>query len=537
MAAGYDGSIRIDTSVSATGFNAGIKKISASARGALNGVLLATLKIGDKIRGAFDKAVGAVGKAANIMKKLLLGALIVFGASIATMFRGLGASFTNLLENNLKGTKIAADIEDIKNKFTELKFSIVAAFLPLVEAAVPYIKTALDWLAKLFNNVAMITAAWLGQKQVLQIIPGSAAKFAKETEKAKKSAQGALAAFDQINILTKQTAETTANPQQVDASLVPVTPEAVDAAKNALEDLKEKAKTVLGELFSNIKNSFLDFIYWDKWVAFVKQKWQEFKDFIFLDNWVAFFTAQWEVVKIGWRAAWEDIKQFAATSWIGLKAIWSEIAPLFQIWWDTVVDIVQDRIQFIHDIIQSIKTVFQGVITFLHGAFTGNWREAWDGVVMVFKGIWDGMFAFIKLSVNSWIDVLNGLIRAIVLGVNTVAAALNSLQITIPDWVPEIGGGTLGFNIQPITAPQIPRLATGAVVPPHSNMLAMIGEGNQTEIVTPEDKMRQVVQDALSGANQTIENVIVLDGDVLFRSIKRVERRRGPSLITGGATG
>src|SRR5690242_3984279 len=58
----------------------------------------------------------------------------------------------------------------------------------------------------------MVIAALTGQKTVMQYVAGSAeaaagstGKMAKNTDKAKKSAQGALAAFDQINVLAKDT--------------------------------------------------------------------------------------------------------------------------------------------------------------------------------------------------------------------------------------------------------------------------------------------------------------------------------------------
>src|SRR3990172_2847645 len=100
-----------------------------------------------------------------------------------------------------------------------MKASIAAAFLPLVEIAIPYIQMALDWLIKFFNQVAMITAAFAGQKTVMQVVAGSAAKLAKNTEKAKKAAEGALAAFDQINVLAKQAAGVDTTAPKVETNL------------------------------------------------------------------------------------------------------------------------------------------------------------------------------------------------------------------------------------------------------------------------------------------------------------------------------
>ena len=61
---------------------------------------------------------------------------------------------------------------------------------------------------------------------------------------------------------------------------------------------------------------------------------------------------------------------------------------------------------------------------------------------------------------------INGVISAI----NWVIWKINSISVTIPDWVPGVGGKTLGFNI-----PTIPQLAEGGVAT--SPTLAEIGEG------------------------------------------------------------
>lgn len=74
---------------------------------------------------------------------------------------------------------------------------------------------------------------------------------------------------------------------------------------------------------------------------------------------------------------------------------------------------------------------------------------------------------------NFWKGFVNGLIG----GVNALIKGINKLKIDIPDWVPEWGGKSLGFNI-----PLIPKLAKGGVV--DRATLAMIGEAGK-EVVMP----------------------------------------------------
>ena len=79
----------------------------------------------------------------------------------------------------------------------------------------------------------------------------------------------------------------------------------------------------------------------------------------------------------------------------------------------------------ISNAITGVKTIFEGVITFITGVFSGNWRQAWEGVRSIFTGIFDTLGALFKAPINAVITLIN---KAI--------AGINGLNITIPDWVP-----------------------------------------------------------------------------------------------------
>nr|DAP34108.1 MAG TPA: minor tail protein [Caudoviricetes sp.] len=82
----------------------------------------------------------------------------------------------------------------------------------------------------------------------------------------------------------------------------------------------------------------------------------------------------------------------------------------------------------------------------------------------------------------------------------------------------------------------IPALARGAVIPPNREFLAVLGDQKSgTNVEAPLDTIVQAVMMALtrSGMNadgQLIENVINLDGEVIYRNQKKVARRHGMSL-------
>ena len=114
----------------------------------------------------------------------------------------------------------------------------------------------------------------------------------------------------------------------------------------------------------------------------------------------------------------------------------------------------------------------------------------------------------------------SGMITAVVGGLNSAIDALNSLSVDIPDWVPVVGGNRLGFSIGHITAPQIPYLAQGAVIPPNREFLAILGDQTHgTNIEAPLETIEQAVANVmgnmLSGQMAGFEAVVSLLQQIL----------------------
>lgn len=539
---GYDGSVRINTKIDSSGFNAGIKKLANSASMAMReafakGVDFSAGAI-TKVREGFTKAFSVVG---NILKKVLLGGLIIFGLSLHALLRDLGESFSNLFENNLKGTAVAKNVEEIKGKFTELKYAVALAFLPLVEAAIPYIKMALDWVIQLFNKVAMVTAAFVGQKQVLQVIPGSAEKLAKATEKAKKNAQGALAAFDQINVLSKQQADNpNENPAQVATQMVPITNDIL----SKVQAIKDEIAAWWNDPTGKLKEVWDKFVKWfdDNVTKPLQKNWDELwseENMTKIGNAIyavllAVGNAIYMTLLTVGTAIYEALNILGSIINVVFTAIGTEIYNVLL----TVGSVINDILTAISGVIDGVKQSLTGLIQFLVGVFTSDWEKAWEGISNIFGGIFNGIKSVIKGAVNVMIDIINGLIRAVVIGVNAVADALNAISITVPDWVPGFGGQTLSLAIPHVTAPQIPKLATGAVIPPNSQFLAVLGDQRQgTNIEAPADLIRSIVREELQGSSSpvTVDMPVYLDGEKIYQNQKRIDMRHGKSLIAGGA--
>lgn len=210
--------------------------------------------------------------------------------------------------------------------------------------------------------------------------------------------------------------------------------------------------------------------------------------------------------------------------WAGLKQAWNAIVNSIKDAWNAFVEWLRSKNPALANIFETIgklfgdqyeswKKILSGLITFISGVFTGDWKKAWNGVLDVLKGIW-----------NLIVGTIEGAINLIIDGINLLISALNKIQVNIPDWVPLLGGRTFGVNIPPVTRVSLPRLASGAVIPPNSEFLAVLGDQKSgTNIETPLATMVQAFKQAMAetggmGGRQ-ITVVMQLDHRELGRAV------------------
>ena len=142
--------------------------------------------------------------------------------------------------------------------------------------------------------------------------------------------------------------------------------------------------------------------------------------------------------------------------------------------------------------------------------------SAWKAVGTTIQNVWNGITGTIKGAVNSILGFINRMISGLCSGLNSMIGMLNRLKIDVPDGVPIIGGTKFGFDIDPITAPQIPYLAQGAVIPPNREFMAVLGDqshGTNVEapLATIQEAVAAVLQDGQDGALAALEqNTAVL---------------------------
>lgn len=141
----------------------------------------------------------------------------------------------------------------------------------------------------------------------------------------------------------------------------------------------------------------------------------------------------------------------------------------------------------------AIWSTVSGFVERIKNAIVDKFTSAKNTVVGVFNGMRDA----IRSVLNNIISVVNGAISK----VNGVVSAIESAFSFGPWKVPTpFGSKTIGFRATFPRVPTVPYLAKGAVIPPRSEFLAVLGDQKQGKnIETPEALLRKIVREETAG--------------------------------------
>ena len=179
-------------------------------------------------------------------------------------------------------------------------------------------------------------------------------------------------------------------------------------------------------------------------------------------------------------------------------------------------------------LLDAFKQIMSGITNFISGVFSGDWKKAWDGVKDIFAGIWNGI-----------VSLLEGAINAIIDGLNWLISQMNKISFDVPNWVPLIGGKSMGISIPSISRVEIPRLAQGAVIPPNREFMAVLGDQKQgTNIEAPLETIKQALAEVMAqyGGRESGDMTVILEldhrefGRGVVKSYNQESKRVGVSL-------
>jgi phage-related protein len=188
-------------------------------------------------------------------------------------------------------------------------------------------------------------------------------------------------------------------------------------------------------------------------------------------------------------------------------AVVQAITPLLLLILPPLIDLIKN---FLIPVLQFVTTVFTDIVVNGIDFFTDgltNLSSFINDFQTTFETVWNEISGFVKKIINNILGFIQTLINGVVDGVNKVIDALNSIKVTIPDFVPVYGGSTFSLNLPKLSRINIPRLAEGGIVMPQpGGVLANLAEAGRPEAVIPLDRLGNM------GGNQNTYNINVNAG-------------------------
>lgn len=340
------------------------------------------------------------------------------------------------------------------------------------------------------------------------------------------------------------------------ANLLPVVAKIIDVVgTTAIKVIKSLIK-IIGDVADTL-SGIIDFLVgvftgdWELAWQGIKEIadgiWNLIKDII---------TGTWDVIKTVTKGALKIIKTVISTAWNAIKTatstVWNAIKKTLSNLWgalkttaNTVFNAIKNKVTGVWDSVKDkTSQVWESVTTFvstkveaIKTAITDKFNAARDAVKSAFEGIVD----FIKRPINQAISIVNNAVGMINSAIGGIESAFSFGPWNVPT---PFGTKRIGFHATFPRVGTIPYLASGAVIPPRSEFLAVLGDqkkGNNLE--APESLLRQIVREESvkgQGNGNTYNVTVNASGrkllDIIIDEAELRRRRNGgqnPFLLGG----
>lgn len=200
----------------------------------------------------------------------------------------------------------------------------------------------------------------------------------------------------------------------------------------------------------------------------------------------------WNIIKTSTSTTWNSIKTTVSGLWNSLKATASTVFNAIKTKVTSVWDSIKNRTS---QVWENVTTFVSNKVETIKNAITNKFNAARDAVKSAFEGIVN----FIKAPINQAISIVNNAVGMINNAIGGIESAFSFGPWSVPT---PFGTKTIGFHATFPRVSTIPYLASGAVIPPRSEFLAVLGDqkkGNNLE--APESLLRQIVREE-SGKGQ-----------------------------------
>lgn len=506
------------------------------------------LGIGDE----FDKVGQKIDKFKARMTHLI-GTVAIFSL-MRTGLTNLRNQFTSLLKTN----------DSFNASLNQIKANLMTAFAPIYNACLPAINSLMSSLSKLTGTLAIFISGLFGTsledaKKQAQGLSSSL----QDVEKSGESASKGLSSLDEIENLNQDSGSGT----NVNSSSGIDYKDEIQYSKKLLDTLNKIKDFIVDnsdEIIASIAGitgaliamkvlglAPIKALGLGATIAGIIYALKELKDYLedpSFENFGGIFQGiGMAIIGVGamigglpvvvtgaivliWGTIvkyWEQIKEFlqSGIDWLTDKSDWihEHFGSVIGNIYDGFVENLQGMLNWVDFLMNGIKANFDEIINFVKNVFSGNWEGALENLKNIFVNIFSSMKETAKLVLSSIINgakitvqtaasiignifkaIINALLSRIENILNKPIFALNGLIDKI-NTIP-------GVNFDRISTFKLPRLATGAVIPPNSEFMAVLGDQKRgVNIETPLSTMLEAFNKALDSRGGDLNTELLLE--------------------------
>ncbi len=460
--------------------------------------------------------------------------------------------------------------EDFKASLNQVKANLMTAFAPIYNACLPAINSLMNALSKITGTIAVFVSGLFGTslEDAKNQAKGLSSALDK-TSKSGKKASGSLASFDKLEVINDSSSGSGGGSDSSGINYdgeIQYSQKLLDFLNQIKKFVVENKELIIGLLFGiaaglaaiKLECDLLMGLGIGLIVAGIVVLVQGIIDFMNDPTWDNFATIltglalilagvavamlavtaanpiAWIILAIAAIVAiaaaviknWDKIKETLGVvgNWINEHII-QPIKNFFKGLWDGIVNGVTTAVNKIKSIFGAIVNFFSEVISKILGFFRNIGVSVGNVIASAFKGVVNGVLNAIENILNFPLKSINKLIKVI-------------------NKVPGINLGTLPtFNL--------PRLATGAVIPPRQEFAAILGDQKHgTNIEAPLETIKQadreVMQEFMSkllSMNQQEKEIVLKNwtfvlqcgntqfGKIVLEALRKLEKEMGKPLL------
>ncbi|MFC8726015.1 phage tail protein [Streptomyces bacillaris] len=183
------------------------------------------------------------------------------------------------------------------------------------------------------------------------------------------------------------------------------------------------------------------------------------------------------------KTVWNGIKK-AVT--VVIKAVATVITTYFNAWRKIITTVMNAIRSVISSVWNGIRKVITPVVNWIRNTVP----QAFSRVRERLSAVWGGLKDIAGRAFGRITGAVKGPVNAVIRLINSAIDRLNRIKVSIPGWVPGVGGKSFGISL-----PKIPQLAAGGIVQPRNGGVhAIVAEAGEAEAVLPLSKLDRLLR-------------------------------------------